>query len=242
MGSFAIYLLSLIITLTGFGIMMVYFIVFSQIAVSLAKAELAEGTENLLTERWIYVLILAALVSFFCLMKRLAEMKGITVMLFLTIAIFILGFIAQLCTEGMIENHDEDYGQYYDIDFDMNLVTGLNIIISAYGFHTNLYPTYNSMGENKSAANGNKATAIGSSLSMTIYISLGILSIYTFGEELTTDVMDSINKESNGYSYIIRIAFMIVLALHIPFVFFPSKESLLIIVDEAMNKSMSKDL
>lgn len=94
MGSFAIYLLSVIITLTGFGIMMVYFIVFSQIAVSLAKAELAEGTENLLTERWIYVLILAALVSFFCLMKRLAEMKGITVMLFLTIAIFILGFIA----------------------------------------------------------------------------------------------------------------------------------------------------
>jgi len=175
-------------------------------------------------------------------MKRLAEMKAITVILFLTIAIFISCFIAQLSTEGTTENHDEEYGQYYDIDFDFDLVTGLNIIISAYGYHTNLYPTYNSMGANKSAANGNKATAIGSSLSMFIYITLGILSIYFFGEELTADVMDSVNEESNAYSYVIRVAFMIVLALHIPFVFFPSKESLLIIVDEAKNKSMSKAL
>jgi len=36
MGSFAIYFLSVVTTLTGFGVMMVYFIVFSQIAVSLA--------------------------------------------------------------------------------------------------------------------------------------------------------------------------------------------------------------
>ena len=49
-------------------------------------------------------------------------------------------------TMGTIENHDENYGQYYRVDFNMKLITGLNIIILAYAFQINLFPTYNSLG------------------------------------------------------------------------------------------------
>ena len=44
------------------------------------------------------------------------------------------------------------------------------------------------------------------------------------------------------YSYIIRVAFLLVLACHIPYIFFPTKESFLIIFDEAKNNSMKKAL
>jgi len=76
---------------------------------------------------------------------------------------------------------------------------------------------------------------IGSALSFTIYVSLGILSIYIFGSALKANVMTNVDEEKNVYSYVIRIAFLVVLACHIPYVFFPTKESFLIIVDEAQN-------
>ena len=50
------------------------------------------------------------------------------------------------------------------------------------------------------------------------------------------------DEEQNFYSYVIRIAFLLVLACHIPYIFFPTKESFLIIFDELQNKSMTKAL
>lgn len=40
----------------------------------------------------------------------------------------------------------------------------------------------------------------------------------------------------------IRIAFMILLACHVPYVFFLGKEGACVVVDEIMTKSMSKSL
>ena len=98
-----------------------------------------------------------------------------------------------------------------------------------------LFPVYNSLGSDKSTAKVMKAVSIGSGLGSVIYVIMGILSIYTFGEGLMISVLDNLNKVDNAYSYTIRIAFLIVLACHIPYVFFPGKESLLIIFDEAKN-------
>merc|ERR1719225_899996 len=57
-----------------------------------------------------------------------------------------------------------------------------------------------------------------------------------------TSVIDNVDEEDNAYSYVIRVAFLLVLACHIPYVFFPAKESLLILFDEAKNKSMTNEL
>ena len=59
MGAFSIYLISGIILLAGIGCIMVYMIVFSNISLSLAQSAFNEGQENLLTDRKIYVFILA---------------------------------------------------------------------------------------------------------------------------------------------------------------------------------------
>lgn len=122
----------------------------------------------------------------------------------------------------------------------MGLVTGFNIITLAYSYHINLFPTYNSLGHNKSTKTGMTAIAYASLMSFIIYVSLGIISIYMFGSSLDVSVISNVDKEKNIYSYIVRLAFMIVLACHIPYVFLPTKEGLLIIFDEFKNKSMEK--
>ena len=195
MGTASIYVFSVVILISGFGCTLIYFIVFSNISASLAKAGFAEGTENILTDRTIYVLTLALFISPLCFKKKLAEMKIVSILLFISIAIFILLFLVQLLTLGSIENHDETYGQYWEVDFNMQLVTGFNIIVLAYAYHINLFPTFNSLGSNKSNKNGMKAVAIGSGFSFVIYVSLGILSIYTFGSALQTSVIKNVDEE-----------------------------------------------
>ena len=75
-----------------------------------------------------------------------------------------------------------------------------------------------------------------------IYVTLGVLCIYTFGSDLNSSVLQNVDEEKNVYSMIIRASFLVVLACHIPYCFFPTKESFLIIFDEATNSSMTRAL
>ena len=117
----------------------------------------------------------------------------------------------------------------------MNLITSFNIIAFSFSYQLNLFPTYNSLGWNKSNETALKAVIIGVSVTAFLYIMVGILSIYTFGNDLETSVLTNVDAEDNAFSWIIRIAFLIVLGCHIPYIFFPTKESLLILVDEITN-------
>jgi len=69
-----------------------------------------EGEQNMLTDRKFYVIALAVVMTPLCIKKMLAEMKIVSILLFVSIAVFILIFLVQLLTLGSIENHDETYG------------------------------------------------------------------------------------------------------------------------------------
>lgn len=79
---------------------------------------------------------------------------------------------------------------------------------------------------------------------MGIYITLSVLSIYTFGSSLDPDVIRNVSLERNHEweSITLRLAFAIVIICHIPYVFFSSKEALLILIDEWDRKSISTSL
>lgn len=69
---------------------------------------------------------------------------------------------------------------------------------------------------------------------MLIYISLSILSIYTFGSHLDADVINNVSNERNHRweSLTLRVAFALVIVAHILYVFFPCKEAALTLIDE----------
>ena len=146
MGTASIYILSVIILISGLGCMTIYFIVFSDISKSLVDLAYENENESWLQERYIYVLALAVIMIPLCLKKKMAEMKFVSILLFGSIGVFIILFIVQLLTLGTIENHDENYGQYYTVDFNMELITGFNILVIAGAYHMNLFPTYESLG------------------------------------------------------------------------------------------------
>jgi hypothetical protein len=81
-------------------------------------------------------------------------------------------------------------------------------------------------------------------MSIVVYISLSILSIFTFGSHLKPDVIANVGEEVDHEweSIILRIAFAIVIVCHIPYVFFSSKESFLLLIDEWDRRSLSKSL
>lgn len=77
-----------------------------------------------------------------------------------------------------------------------------------------------------------KSIGIALTFSFVLYVGLGILSIFVFGSSISSNLLTNVNTETNASSFIIRIAFMIVLACHIPYIFYFTKESLLIMIDE----------
>ena len=85
--------------------------------------------------------------------------------------------------------------------------------------------------------------AIALLLAFVIYICVGIACLYEFGTELNSNVLDNVDEEVGSViSYIIRFSFLIVLACHIPYIFFTGKESLLIMIMELSDNRMSKAL
>jgi len=89
MGRKSIYLISLLLVFIGTGCIIIYFIVFSRIAASLAQDILGEENKNILCDRRLYVLVLALLMLPLALKKKLDEMKVVSISLFVAIALFI---------------------------------------------------------------------------------------------------------------------------------------------------------
>jgi hypothetical protein len=81
-----------------------------------------------------------------------------------------------------------------------------------------------------------------------LYLTLGSISIFMFGSSVQSSVLESVANECKEggscpwESVVLRIMFLVVIACHIPFVFFSGKEGILIVIDELDRRSISKAL
>ena len=63
-----------------------------------------------------------------------------------------------------------------------------------------------------------------------------------FGELIESDLLINISHRPGSVSIFLRIAYSLILLLHLPYYFFTVKEYILVMVDEVFNRSMSSSL
>lgn len=100
MGRASIFIISTILLVSSAGLMIIYFIVFGDIFSSIIKqtcyADLKPDESKFLTQRTFYVMCLGLLLTPVIIKKELAELKIVSITLFVAIAIFVGIFIVEL--------------------------------------------------------------------------------------------------------------------------------------------------
>jgi hypothetical protein len=123
------------------------------------------------------------------------------------------------------------------------------VFMVAFCYQVNLFPLFSSL-KVKTNAFCQKTTTTAMIIVWLIYTSLSIICSFLFGKQIMqvgSNVILNINNEyvvddRRWEAFVLRVLFMIVLACHVPFVFFSAKEAMLIIVDELDRRSISKEL
>lgn len=175
--------------------------------------------------------------------KVLNELKIISYLLFGAVIFFIafLGF--QLINHGIEKyNPDPKPRHYYTINWGWDSIAAFSVFLCAYNFSFIEFPLYHALGPDRSKEKMMKAIGMGMIETTIIYMCCGLFAVYLFGSSVQSNVLDNIDGETTFVSYFIRLAFLILLACHVPYVFFLGKEGACIVVDEVMTGSMSKSL
>lgn len=63
-----------------------------------------------------------------------------------------------------------------------------------------------------------------------IYMLVGVIGIYSYGEDLAGNIFDNIGAHQNWISYSLRIFFLVVISTHTPFIIFVGKEAMLTLI------------
>ena len=192
--------------------------------------------------------------------KQLEELKIISVLLFVSIFSFIAITCVQLGLDG-VEKYNADYQEprdfelfdkeYYFPTIDIKFVSGLSVILVAFGCQQNLFPIYSEL-KNKTQNELVGSFGMACASVLVLYVILSVIGIYMFGSDIAREstILKNVEEECTLHkdescpweSIVLRFMFMIVIACHIPFLFFSGKEGTLIIVDEISRKSISRAL
>mmetsp|Transcript_12699 Transcript_12699/g.21385 ORF Transcript_12699/g.21385 Transcript_12699/m.21385 type:complete len:311 (+) Transcript_12699:175-1107(+) len=258
----SIFFISGILIFNSFGLMMVYFIVFGDTMSSVVR-NLSNETitaEDFFGKRVAYVIILGSLLVPLVLKKELNEISILSVLLFVSIFTFIILTIVQLGVHG-IQDFNEDfrfeeprvfYGDYFKPKLEINFIKAISIMLVSYSCQQNLFPIYSEL-KVKTNSECSKSFAIASLLVGALYITLAVVSLYMFGSEVESSILENVGHECSKdplsgeldcpwESIVLRFMFLVVIACHVPFIFFSGKEGMLIIIDEIDRKSISTAL
>lgn len=253
-GRYSIYWIAFPILINSFMMPIIYFNVFSEIMKGLIVSMTVgrEGgplmpEEVIWTSRAFWVLALGLLLLPIVLLKELAEMKWVSITLFIATMVFVLINISQVAVRGnSLSNFDSGIAIYFEPKQGKEFIQSIAIINLAVNFHVNLF-SVNASQIDQSIRTTIRNIVISLILACCVYVFLTISSIVMYGSHIAQSLLVNIGisyRDNRVYveSYVMQLLFLVVLAAHIPFVFFSAKESLLIMIDEFMRRSISLTL
>lgn len=249
-GRKSIFLVAVTQAINSFGLMMIYFIVFSDTAAQLVGG--FTGTilgEVWYSSRWFYVICLGVGLAPVVVKKDLAELELLSIMLGIAILIFLVLTIVCLLNPNFPAT-GPTWNEILYPELEFVTISKFCTIMVAYAYQQNVFPVYDAL---KDQSKKGYAASSGRALifSIVVYYTVAILGILLFGANIKSSVLLNFGdpiyynpKTGKPFIYcnIIQITFMIVLLCHIPFIFYGGKEGLCIIVDEYKRKSISNVL
>ena len=202
LGSASGIILNSLIVAAVFGILALYMILFSEIAISLVESADSEG-DNFLYHKTFFVVILSILMAPIIVRKRIQELKLSTYVLFIGVLSLMVLLTAQLISKGSYASRQEaaiadasaaaaqadvtpvvmsavaSTGEVSALE---GVVDSVNIAVASQGFVIALFPIYSSMAK---AARPKVMTSITSALlfTMSTYTLLSLVSIKYFGQD-----------------------------------------------------------
>jgi amino acid permease len=125
---------------------------------------------------------LAAVLLPICLKRELAELAWISVVLFSSLALFVLVNLIQLS----FDSHFEPLGLSTEIlkpKLEWETISALSVTMLAYSYQQNVFPIFSEL-KNKNNVEYQKVSARGLPLTGTIYFCVGIICSLMFGNTL----------------------------------------------------------
>ncbi len=124
-----------------------------------------------------------------------------------------------------------DFDEATRVKADHHLITSINIIIFAYSVQFMTFPTYQEL-EKRSTERYARASCYATLLYTFVFVFTGIITVLMFGSDIKSNSLLNLAEEEGNVSIFCRVSYCVVLAFHIPYFFFTSKEFLLVAYDE----------
>lgn len=207
----------------------------------LADLETKSPAVQAFCTRSAFVIFSAALLGPALFKKEMKEMKIFSYLLFLAVIVIVIITGYDLATFDKPIKEVIDFTEIMTPKPGHGAVSGLAILSVAFLFHMQVFPAYTQL-EKKSTARFSKASAITIIICLFAYTALGVLCLLMFGSELESSFLHNMSRKPGYASLCIRLVFAGLLLVHIPYIFLPAKECILLIYFEHKQKFLSSHL
>ena len=249
-GRASIFVVSINMMVLNVGALILYYMLIGDIGSSLminllvgppvdgkqASLDDQDWTVKFACNRVTQIVVVGALLLLVVFKRRLNEMKMISFLFLAIVGLFLVLLSAMAASENVSETADFD--DLTRVKPSAHLVTAISIIVFAFATQFIVFPTYTEL-ERKSTERFSTVSIISVVLLSTAYLATAVCGLLIFGAATTPDLLENVATKNGQVSLIIRLAYIVVLLFHIPYVFFAVKEYSLVMYDELQNRCLS---